>query len=226
MSDSPKKATTPTRGIGAGETSHGAPAGAADNLGSTTAGSKPAHESAAAPGLATPAVDHRLRPDDAFDALQAVAPGVQPLELHKLALGYALARGFIEPKVGNIIAAACNDMGAELGIPTEVRTWRRIRDELRTLRQALHIEGDQTATEAARGLEDVAAKVCASLRVQFPNDSTDHVQCAACHAWQDFTRGEGPDNYKRTIARVEHRGDCVLALAWRALGKPEPVGYP
>lgn len=234
--DSPPKATTPERAVEAGEGLIAAPAGARDNPGSAAAGSKPAHEPAAAPGLATPA-DHRR---EALGALIRLAmhgrpPGVPegamagaptPQALLEAALKVALAYGFIEPKRANTIAAACADMGTELGIPAEVRTWRRIRDELRTLRQALHIDGEQTATEAARGLEDVAAAACERLSVSFPPDDTSYVRCSACDHYSHFDGDEGPDAYKLAIERVEHDGKCVLALAWRALGKPGPVGYP
>lgn len=177
--DSPKKATTPARGIEPGRTAQAAPAGARDNLESTTAGSKPAHESAAAPGPATPAA------------------------------GVAVAR-------------ACADLGALLGIPADVRTWRRIRDELATLRQALHIEGEQTATEAARGLEDVAARVLDRHSVGEPDAGDGWVQCTACAAWCDWERDLEPEAV--AIARVDHAGDCLLAMAWRAMGRPGAVG--
>jgi len=113
---------------------------------------------------------------------------------------------------------AMHDIGGLLGIPDDVRTWRRIRDELRTLRAALHIEGAQTATEAARGLEDVAAHVLKMPSLEIGEadepDGGSFLICGACGSC-------GGD-----FGDIEHAGDCLLALAWRALGKPGPVGSP
>lgn len=120
------------------------------------------------------------------------------------------------------ITKAAADLGALLGIPPEVRTWRRIRDELATLRQALHIEGEQTATEAARGLEDVAARVLNRHSVGEPDAGDGWVQCTACAAWCDWERDLEPE--AAAVARVDHAGDCLLAMAWRAMGKPGSVG--
>lgn len=170
------------------------------NLGSAEAGSKPAHEPDAAPGRTTPG-----------DPL----PGIfdAPRDEHDADVARAVWKGL-------------HDLGALLGISREVRTWRRLRDELATLREALHIEGEQTATEAARGLEDVAARVleqhevtdvgvwcepCGGEVASCPHEDG-WLVCSAC--------GKGAS----TFDAVSHAADCLLALAWRALGKPGAVG--
>jgi hypothetical protein len=111
------------------------------------------------------------------------------------------------------IVKACYDLGELLGIPADVRTWRRISHELVILRLALHIEGDQTATDAARALEDVAAHVVKAPSLEIgeadDQDGGAFLICGSCGSC-------GGD--------IEHAGDCLLALAWRALGKPGPVG--
>lgn len=156
----------------------------------------------------------RPEPPDAPWGAMAGAP--TPQALLEAALEVAQAHGWVAPSGARAVAMAAKDIGELLGIPADVRTWRRIRDELVTLRKALHIEGDQTATDAARGLEDVAAHVlaCASLKVSEvdEDDGGVFVMCCACGS-------SGADH-----ADIEHDSHCVLALAWRALGKPGAVG--
>lgn len=122
--------------------------------------------------------------------------------------------------VENAVWKAMHDIGELLGIPLDVRTWRRIRAELATVRQALHIEGDQTATDAARALEDVAAHVVDAFCIESPPEFGAPWECQWCGA-----NAHGP-SLEAAARKVEHEGDCVLALAWRALGKPGPLGYP
>lgn len=144
--------------------------------------------------------------------------GMSPAGIGEAALAYARACGWLEPSSAVAVTKARDDLGRLLGIPSSVHTWRRIRDELVTLRQALHIEGDQTATEAAYTLENVAEHIIDVFIIESPPDYGAPWECQWCGAHARATSLEA------AAREIEHQGDCVLALAWRALGKPGPVG--